>query len=86
MEQFIRPIIERVTDPYFLVLVAIIFGLMKLVGTLLGSIEKRDEAIADFRKGMDGVKDQLAENREVQSSILKLIEVLIYDKSGVRHG
>ena len=80
MDPFITAIIARITDPYFLVMVAVVYGLMKMVGTLLTSIEKRDKIISEFGQSIDAVKTQLASNREVQSNILKLIEVLIYDR------
>ena len=86
MDPFIASIIAKVTDPYFLVLVAIVAGLMKMVLVLLGSIEKRDKIIENLRLSIDNVKAQLASNREVQSSILKLVEVLIYGRRGGNNG
>jgi hypothetical protein len=80
MEIFLKTIFERIKDPYFVVLILIIVSLVKIIFSLLKSVESRDGQIFSLAGGIAELRDQILNNREVQSKILNLIEVLIYDR------
>jgi uncharacterized membrane protein YqiK len=55
-----------------------ILVLFVVIWWLFRMIDRRDQITIDLTKSIDGLKEQMGKNREVQSSLLTMIEVMVY--------
>lgn len=69
----IEQLIGKLSDPFFIVMLLIIFWLFRM-------LDKRDQNIMALKTGIEDVKETLSSIKENQGSILKLIEVLVYGR------
>ena len=69
--QIINQIVGRVSDPVFLVMLIVIIWLFRM-------LDKRDQITDTITEGISDVKEQLSKIREVQASLVKMIEVMVY--------
>lgn len=66
-------LLGKITDPFVIILFVIIYWLFKM-------LNKREDFAERLRTSIDALKDQMAKNRDIQSSVLTLVEVLVYGK------